>query len=325
MKATRVAAAAAAIVVAASPAAALDLQGHRGARGLAPENTLAGFATAMSIGVTTLELDVGLTADDVLVVAHDRRVSPDLAQLGGAYVAAPGPLLRSLTLAEVQRFDIGTMRPGSKYAAGFPHQKPVPGARIPTFDEVAELVRNAGDEVRLNVEIKVSPLEPDDTAPPQAFAERLVAALHRHGLEQRVTVQSFDLRPVRMVQRLAPEIATSCLTMERGGGATIQRGRAGASPWTDGLDVDDFGGSVPKLVQAAGCRIWSPQFRDLSPEALAEAHALGLRVVPWTVNEEADMTRLIEAGVDGIISDYPDRLRKAVAAKGLSLPKPVNP
>ncbi|MBX6367545.1 MAG: hypothetical protein IRZ04_06150, partial [Rhodospirillales bacterium] len=144
--------------------------------------------------------------------------------------------------------------------------------------------------------------------------------LRKEGVAARSTVQSFDWRTLKHVQILAPEIETSCLTRERGRSGNLEPAQKGASPWLAGLDVDAFDGSVPRLVAAAGCRVWSPFFREVSKEALDEAKRLGLGVVVWTVNDPADMEPLIEMGVDGIITDYPDRLRKVAGARGIPLP-----
>ncbi|HTY68576.1 MAG TPA: glycerophosphodiester phosphodiesterase family protein, partial [Alphaproteobacteria bacterium] len=123
--------------------------------------------------------------------------------------------------------------------------------------------------------------------------------------------------------RIAPQIPTVCLTFERGADDTVQRGKPGPSPWTAGLDVDDFGGSTPRLVKAAGCAVWAPFFRDVSDAALAEAKSLGRETVVWTVDAPADMDSLLARGVDGIITDYPDRLREAMARRGMKLPTPT--
>jgi len=117
-------------------------------------------------------------------------------------------------------------------------------------------------------------------------------------------------------------VETVYLTVQ-GGDDTIEAGRPGASPWLAGLDVDDPDGSVPKLVMAAGGKTWSPHFRDLTPAALAEAHRLGLRVIPWTVNRGEDMESLVDLGVDGLITDRPDVARRVMGAKGLELPAPT--
>ena len=310
------------------PGYALDLQGHRGARGLAPENTLAAFAAALSIGVTTLELDLGVSRDGVVVVAHDPQLNPDLARRADDdWLAAPGPALHTLDLAEIRRFDVGRIRPGSRYAGRYPEQRPADGARIPTLADVIELTRSAGnDEVRFNVETKISPLEPDLTPAPEAFAQAVIEVLRTEGVAERSTIQSFDWRTLRAANAIAPEMTTVCLTAEQRRLDNLQRGRPGASAWTAGLDADDFA-TVPDLIAAAGCGVWSPYYGDLDEAALARAHALGLEVVVWTVNELPEMRRLIELGVDGIISDFPDRLRTVASEMEIVLPArtPVAP
>lgn len=304
---------------------AFDLQGHRGARGHAPENTLAAFATALKIGVTTLELDVGITKDGVLVVHHDRWLNPDLTRgPDGAHLAMRGPLIRALTVTELKRYDVGRLKSGTTYAANFPQQRAVDGERVPTLAELFHLVRRSGSQdVRFNIETKLSPQAPDDTVDPEAFAQSLAAAVREAGLAGRVTVQSFDWRTLMAMRRIAPDIPRVCLTAQSPNLDTVARGKPGPSPWTAGLDVDDFDGSVPKLVAAAGCAVWSPLFRDLGPESLADAKQTGLKVIPWTVNAPTDMERLIAMGIDGLITDYPDRLRDAMAAKGIALPPQV--
>ncbi|MGH6885756.1 MAG: glycerophosphodiester phosphodiesterase family protein, partial [Geminicoccales bacterium] len=205
----------------------------------------------------------------------------------------------------------------------YPEQRPADGARIPMLTEVIALTREAGnDEVRLNVETKISPLEPDLTPPPEVFAQAVIGVLRGHGVADRSTIQSFDWRTLRAVNRMAPEIPTVCLSVEQRWLDNLQRSQPGASAWTAGLDVDDFA-TVPDLVAAAGCDVWSPYFGELDEAALARARALGLEVVVWTVNEPAEMRRLIGLGVDGIISDFPDRLRTVASELGIEVPEPT--
>ena len=306
---------------------ALDLQGHRGARGLAPENTLPAFARALAIGVTTLELDCAITRDGGVVVSHDATLSPDITRgPDGAWLTRSDIPIHSLTYAELQRYDVGRIRPGTSYAQRFPDQQPVDGTRIPLLADVFALVRQSGNQrVRFNIETKISPQHPDLTVSPDAFARALIAVLKNERMTQRATIQSFDWRTLAVVQREAPEIPTIYLTAQQGFLDNILA-EQGASPWTAPLHVAQFGGSVPKMVKAAGGAVWSPFYKGVSAESLREAHALGLKVVVWTVNDEADMRRMIALGVDGIISDYPDRLRKVAAENGLPLPPatPVN-
>jgi glycerophosphoryl diester phosphodiesterase len=302
------------------PAIAFDLQGHRGARGLAPENTIASFSTALAIGVTTLELDVGMTRDGVVVVHHDERLNPDITRgADGAFLSQRGPPIYSLTLEELKRYDVGRLKPGTAYAASLLEQRPQDGARIPTLVEVFALARRA-EHIRFNIETKLTPTSGADVPEPELFANAVAAAVREAGLAERVSVQSFDWRILHVLRRVEPDILRVGLTSEQPDYDTIQRGKPGASPWTAGLDVDEFGGSVPRLVAAADCRVWSPAFADLTSERIAEAGALGIRVIPWIVNEPDQMHRLVRMGVAGIITDYPDRLRRVLAANNVPLP-----
>ncbi|WP_421995549.1 glycerophosphodiester phosphodiesterase [Reyranella sp.] len=293
---------------------AFDLQGHRGTRGLAPENTLAGFRAAEALGVTTLETDLAVTRDDVLVISHDPVLNPDLVRLDGQWIAPPGPPIRSLGLAELERYDVGRVNPASKYARQFPEQKPADGERFPTLERFFATAR---PDVRFNIEIKTDPTRPALTIDPERFAALAVDAIRKAGAAPRSTLQSFDWRGLVAARRLAPEIPTGCLSIESSGMDTVGRGREGGSPWLAGLDLAAHGGSLPRLAQAAGCAVWSPFWRNVTGETVKEAHALGLRVVPWTVNSPTEMARLIDLGVDGLITDYPDRAKPVLAEKGL--------
>ena len=297
-----------------------DLQGHRGARGLAPENTLAAFSVALALGVTTLETDLAVTKDGILVIAHDPALNPDIVRDGdGRWLAVPGPPIHTLTLAELRRYDIGRIDPASRYAKQFPLQKAADGERFTTLLEVFALARASGKPVRFNLETKIRPTHPDETVDPATFARLVVEAVRAAGLARQVAVQSFDWRTLREAKRLAPEIDTVCLTSESESFDTVQRAGTSASPWLAGFDLRAHGGSLPRLVKAAGCASWSPNWRNVTPELAAEARALGILLVPWTVNDRSDMARLIDLRVDGLITDYPDRLRKVLAEKGVTI------
>ncbi len=307
-----------------APPPSFDLQGHRGARGLWPENTLPAFDGALALGVTTLEMDTGVTRDGVVVVSHDRRLNPDRTRRAdGSWIGNPSPTLSSLSYDEVRAFDVGRPRPGGASAKRFPEQRAVDGVPMPRLAEVlARAEARSGGTMRYNIETKLSPVAPDETVAPEPFARALVAVLAGAGLDRsdRAAVQSFDWRTLEVVRRIAPAIPTVCLTAEQDWSDTVGRGQPGPSPWTAGRDVDDFAGSVPHMVRAAGCAVWSPYYEDLDASSLSEAEAMDLKVVVWTVNEPEDMQRLISLGVDGIITDYPDRLRAVMAARGMPLP-----
>ena len=302
-----------------APALAFDVQGHRGTRALAPENTMAAYARATAIGVTTIETDLAVTSDGVLVISHDPFLNPDIVRdRDGRWLAAKGPAIHTLTLAELKQYDIGRLNPESAYAKQFPEQKPSDGERFPTLSQVFEFVKDK--PVRLNIETKITPGNPDETVDAETFAKMAVDAIRTAGLTRRVTIESFDWRTLVIAKRLAPEIETVCLTIESDGMDTVQRKSGRPSAWNAGLDLASHGDSVPRLVKAAGCGTWSPFWHNVDGASVTEAHALGLKVLPWTVNNPSEMTRLIDLKVDGLISDYPDRLRRAMSDKGLALP-----
>jgi glycerophosphoryl diester phosphodiesterase len=303
----------------------IDLQAHRGGRGLWPENTLTSFAGALSLGVDTLELDCAVTKDGVVVISHDPLLNPEITRdAAGKFLETHGPSFHSLTFAELQKYDVGRMKPGTPYAAGFPDVKGADGVRIPRLADVFALVKKSGNtHVRFNIETKITPQKPDETVGPQAFAEAVVKVVREAKMEKRASIQSFDWRTLAVVQKIAPEIETVALTTLRPAGGNVQPGAPGASPSLAGLDVDNFGGSLPKTVKASGARVWSPNYGDVVKAQVDEAHGLGLKVVPWTINESADMERFVDMGVDGIITDRPDRLRDVYKKKGLTLPVPT--
>jgi glycerophosphoryl diester phosphodiesterase len=299
-----------------------DLQGHRGARGLRPENTLAGFAHAIGLGVSALELDCGVTRDGVVVVAHDPRLNPDHTRdAQGRFLAATGPPLWSLSYAELQQYDVGRLRPGCADALEFPAQVAVDGERIPRLADVLSLARERGrGQVRVNIEVKTFPEQPELTMAPEPFARALQQVVEETGTADVAMIQSFDWRVVQAVHRLMPGLPTAALTDQQPGEDTVRIGQRPPSPWLGGLDPAHCGDSVPRLVQALRVQVWSPEYRDLDAARVRQAQALGLRVVPWTVNASADMRRMLDLGVDGMITDRPDQLRGLLARRGLEVP-----
>lgn len=294
----------------------VEVQGHRGARGAHPENTVHGFVAALALGVDTYELDVGLSADGVVVVHHDLAPNPDVARdETGAWITERVPL-RALSLAELRRLDVGRLRPGSDAARGFPDQVGVDGLRVPTLAEVIGAVDEAsGGRVGFNVETKHSPLHPGPSPDVHALVDATVAVVREAGVEARCAIQSFDWRAVARARRVAPEIATGCLTSTR---VNLPPAREPAA-WTLGHAVEEAG-SVPRMVHAVRAGHWAPEHTDLDAADVEEARSLGLRVVAWTVNAPADIARALDLGVDAIISDFPDRVVAALAARGWPTP-----
>ena len=249
----------------------IAVHGHRGARALFPENTLAGFAYAIHAGADYIEFDTAVTGDDVVVACHDpvlkrrRCIGP-----GGTRV------IRKMTLEELREFDCGSLK-----NRRFPRQVSIPGTRIPTLDEVFALAP-LGD-FRFNIEVKSFGQKTRYTPPPDAYARMVMEAVRRHWIEHRVQVQSFDLRILQAVKRLDPEIPLSALCQ---------------------YERRDFA----RLARRAGAGTIGPYHRLVTRAKVERAHAGGLLVVPWTANRPRDWERLIRTGVDGIITDDPAAL-----------------
>lgn len=286
-----------------------ELQGHRGARGLFAENTLEGFRVTAALGVHAIELDIAVTADAMPVVVHDPLLNPDLVRdTTGAWLTAPGPAINTLTLADLARFDIGRARPGSHPAAAHPAQQSFDGARIPTLAEV--FAATATTAVVIDAELKTDPTHPTLTVSPETMAECVLAA----ATPSRLAIRSFDWRGLRHMRTHHPAIPLAWLTCAATENPT----------WWDGLSP--AGRTPPEAVaeHAAGHphATWAPLFKELTPDLIARAHTLGLRVIPWTVNNPADMDRLIAWGTDGFCTDRPDLGRAAMTRAGLTLPEP---
>lgn len=303
----------------AGAALAFDAQGHRGARGLAPENTLAAIEQALFIGVSTLEFDVVLSAEGVPVVSHDTTPNPDITRdANGRWLQARGKPFNQLSLEQIASLDVGRINPSSRYARDFQSQAPQDGERIPTLASVFERVKRLGaGHVRFNIELKTNPRRPDESPEAEAFVRAVMSVINSQGMTSRTSLQSFDWRVLKAGQAIAPGVPLSFLSAQLDRFNTLSDG-----DWTSGLKLTDFE-DAPAMVAAAGGKLWSPHFNDLSQATLARARTLNLRVIPWTVNEVSDMARLIDWGVDGLITDYPDRLRTVMQRRGMVLPPTV--
>jgi glycerophosphoryl diester phosphodiesterase len=297
----------------------LDLQGHRGTRGNFPENTLPAFERALRIGVSTLEMDAAVTSEGVVVISHDPVLNPELVRGPDGQWVQPGLVIRQMTFTQLQQYDVGRLKPGSNYAKAFPNQQPVDGTRIPKLSEVFDLVKRLGaGDVQFDIETKIDLKNPANTLEPEPFVRALLQVIREAGMEDRVMIQSFDWRTLQVLKTLAPKMRTVYLNWQTRNGSSLE------SPvYNAGFMLRDHG-SVPAMVKAAGGHIWSPNYPSLSVELVKQGQAMSLKVIPWTVNEEADIARMLDWGVDGIISDYPDRVRAVMEKRGMALPAAVN-
>ncbi|MEW2294313.1 glycerophosphodiester phosphodiesterase family protein [Streptomyces sp. NPDC006743] len=312
-----------------------DLQAHRGGLGLTTEESLEGFGKALRLGVSTLELDTQITKDRKVVVNHDRQISAQkCADTGPVTPGDPmypyvGKYIKDLTLAQIKTVDCGY-----RQLPGFPEQEQVKGARMAELKDVLDLVkRYRARQVKLNIETKVEAGAPEQTAPRALFVRRVYEEIHRSGIERQVTIQSFDWGALKAMHRLAPSYPLVALTNYD----FLQVGRPGASPWLGGIDADDYDGDFVRAAAAAvpglttlspnygfpqNGTVADPDFRFYPDTGMVlEAHRRGLKVVPWTCDDPATLAALMDLGVDGVITDYPDRVRALMAERGMRLPR----
>jgi glycerophosphoryl diester phosphodiesterase len=288
--------------------------GHRGARGILPENSIVGFDFALSIGVDLLEFDVLLTADDVPVITHNHELhGSGVRGPEGAFLNGERPRVSSLQMEEVARFDIGRLDGATDYGRRFPDQAQLDGIRVPRLSELLHLVSQPKYEhACLMLELKSDP----DQAHDSKARERIVAAVCEEvraaGLTDRTLLHSFDWALLAECRRQAPDMPVSFLTQLHESEDDV--GEDSAILVTPDLDRPDI--SVPDEVSRAGGSLWCPYFSELTADDLARARELGLCVAVWTVNEPDDIDAMIDLGVDAIVTDYPGRVQRRLADRG---------
>ena len=304
--------------LAASAQKTIDLQGHRGARGLLAENTLPSFALALQAGVSTLELDVVVTRDDVLVISHDPALNPDITRdAQGHFLSNKGPDIRQLTFEQLQTYDVGRINPASRYAQTFSAQKDQDGVRIPRLKDLFEMVKAQGhSQVKFAIETKITPQRPDQTPDPERFVQLLLQEIREHGMSERVQILSFDWRTLQLVQKLAPGMPTVYITAQLPTLDNLGIKSGQPSAWTAGFQHGQHG-SVPRMIKAAGGSHWSSFWRELDAQKVREAQSLGIKVLAWTVNDRQSMGQMLDLGVDGLVTDRPDIAADLLKERGI--------
>jgi len=292
------------------------LIGHRGAAGLYPENTLSGFERVLDLGVDGIELDVMMTADGVLCVHHDYRLKPETARTSDRqWLSSQADIpIKSLTYKELQTYDIGRLKPHTEYAGKYPDQRAIDGERIPAFREVIALLKERGDDhTKLWVEIKISPEQPEMTPPSEIVVKQVLKTLYDESVEDRAFVLSFNWSVLALIKKMAPRMPTAYLSVTAKWLDTIKPGQPGPSPWTGDINLDDYQGSIPHGIHAAGGKIWCAWFKRLTGKEVQTAHSLGLKVFAWFVDSERDMKKFLKMEVDGIITNRPDRAKQILS------------
>ena len=263
-----------------------------------PANTFEGALACLAHPIDGVEIDVQLTADGHVVAHHDYRPGPDQARLDGAWLATPGPPLKTLTLEEVRRYDVGRSRPGSREAERHPGRQEMDGVRIPSLPELLGALKAAdGPRRMIYVEIKTDPQDPDDAPAPADIVAAVLRDLEAADWMAHVKIIAFDWQVLRLVRERRPDVRTAHLTIPVPLATRVKPGPDGRSPWTDGFDAADHGGSELAAIKAHGGVEWSPHYTDVSEARMAEADELGLLVGPWGLSHGDDIRRMRALGV----------------------------
>lgn len=311
-----------------------DLEAHRGGRDVRPENTLYSYAYAIELGATSIECDMQLTKDGQIVMSHNPILNSDITRdENGNYIENNKYDIRLMTVDELKKFDVGVMDPNcGEYYDLHGKTQFTYDAKIPTLEELMQLIQSYGDKnIVLNIETKSYP-DPasagyKNNADPKKFVEVFNNIVKKYDMEDRVVLQSFDWQTLIEMKKLNPNISTSALWQEQPSwgrdSESLRRYEKKKSPWLGGLDIKDYQGNPVKAAHAIGADIISPYYTEISKQDVDEAHSLGMKVVPWTVNNEKDMNMLLDMGVDGIISDKPWLLKQVLEKRNIKLHTPT--
>ena len=311
-----------------------DLEAHRGGRDVRPENTLYSYAYAIELGATSIECDMQLTKDGQIVMSHNPILNSDITRdKNGNYIENNKYDIRLMTVDELKKFDVGVMDQNcGEYYDLHGKTQFTYDAKIPTLEELMQLIQSYDDKnIVLNIETKSYP-DPasagyKNNADPKKFVEVFNNIVKKYNMEDRVVLQSFDWQTLIEMKKLNPNISTSALWQEQPSwgrdSESLRRYEKKKSPWLGGLDIKDYQGNPVKAAHAIGADIISPYYTEISKQDVDEAHSLGMKVVPWTVNNEKDMTMLLDMGVDGIISDKPWLLKQVLEKRNIKLHTPT--
>lgn len=311
-----------------------DLEAHRGGRDVRPENTLYSYAYAIELGATSIECDMQLTKDGQIVMNHNPILNSDITRdENGNYIENNKYDIRLMTVDELKKFDVGVMDQNcGEYYDLHGKTQFTYDAKIPTLEELMQLIQSYGDKnIVLNIETKSYP-DPasagyKNNADPKKFVEVFNNIVKKYDMEDRVVLQSFDWQTLIEMKKLNPNISTSALWQEQPSwgrdSESLRRYEKKKSPWLGGLDIKDYQGNPVKAAHAIGADIISPYYTEISKQDVDEAHSLGMKVVPWTVNNEKDMNMLLDMGVDGIISDKPWLLKQVLEKRNIKLHTPT--
>ena len=289
----------------------IKIYGHRGARGDLPENTLFSFKYLFDNNINAYETDILISKDLIPVITHDFRLEPSFTKDSeGNWIEDENIKIFDLTYEELLKFDVGSINKLSRYGRRFVNQKPLENQRIPKLSELLDLSsKNKSENLLINLEIKSTPDEENLTPAPEDTVKLVVNEINKSNLKDKIIVSSFDWRTLTEIKNQYPEISRAYLTYQQVRGMKIKKTIYNRSPWMSFLPFyEDH--ELPKIIKSQGGKAWHPYRKDITKKLVDISHQEDLPVNVWTVNEDYEMLKMIEYGVDGIMTDYPLRLKE---------------
>jgi glycerophosphoryl diester phosphodiesterase len=297
----------------------IKIYGHRGARGDLPENTLESFKYLFDNAINAYETDILISKDLVPVITHDFRLDPSLTKdKEGNWIKDENIKIFDLTYDEISKFDVGSLNKLTRYGRRFVNQRSLENQKIPKLSELLELSsKNVLQNLLINLEIKSTPDEKNLTPDPKDLVQIVLNEINNSNLKDKIIISSFDWRILREVKKQSPEIPRAYLTFQQEKGMKIKKTIYSKSPWIDHIPLTIVY-DLPKIIKELGGSAWHPYYKDINKKAVKDAHDNNLPVNVWTVNDEDDMLKMIEYGVDGIMTDYPLRLKNLCEKRSIN-------
>ncbi len=296
----------------------VKIYGHRGARGDLPENTLDSFKYLFENNINAYETDILISKDLIPVITHDFRLDPSFTKdEEGDWITDENIKIFDLTYNEISKFDVGSLNKLTRYGRRFLNQRSLENQKIPKLDELLELSsKNLSKDTIINLEIKSTPDEKNLTPNPKEMVQIVLNDIKKSNLQDKIIISSFDWRILREVKNQSPEISRAYLTFQQEKGLKIKKTIYSKSPWIDHIPLTIVY-DLPKIIKELGGSAWHPYYKDINKKAVKDAHDYNLPVNVWTVNDEYNMLKMIEYEVDGIMTDYPLKLKELCDKKNI--------
>jgi len=289
----------------------IKIYGHRGARGDLPENTLESFKYLFKNNINAYETDILISKDLIPVITHDFRLDPSFTKDNeGNWITDENIIIFDLSYDELLKFDVGALNKLSRYGRRFVNQKTLENQKIPKLSDLLELSsKNKSENLLINLEIKSTPDEENLTPTPEEMVKLVMQEVNKSNLQNKIIISSFDWRTLTEIKNHYPEISRAYLSFQQQTGIKIKNTIYNRSPWMSFLPFFEKY-ELPKIIKSQGGKAWHPYHKDITKKLVEISHQEDLPVNVWTVNEEYDMLKMIEYSVDGIMTDYPLRLKE---------------